>query len=1191
MLKSRGVRFAAPINPDDQSATAETKVNVRIGGFHLDLVGKEGSVSLDTSAVTLVSREEGIGIGVSRVRLSGPYLGNSRAEPPIVAEVTNTRLEYLTTPQNKDLERLLELITPSKAKFDGSDDVIMVDTLLRQRRKGPLLRLTFEEVDVKVKNIAQLYCLPALGEEVARLGTVAKYLPEDDRPGLLSLGIIHKLQLSADVGGRFGVVRASLGDFETAHITIPSLVALAVSEISVTRNQTEELVGSSMAPRTASVNSPVLMMRMIGDDIEPVINLKLRGLNIEYRVPTIIDILDLAEDVTPQDFESSLATSVANLGEHAHSAITGQNTRGTRSAGKSPAGIGKPTVVAVAFRDCVLGLNPLNLASKLDIVLSDAQLEVVLPADDGVRAAVHLNRVSLLLIDEVSDVSSREVPLVRGQTKLPSAGAPQPKDPVTHLRESGFVDICQISSAKITVEINVDDDGDRQAVVEIRDDLLVLETCADSTQTLIALANALKPPTPPSKEVKFKTEVIPMEDLLASISIDAFGKAEGQYNFEDDFEVADDADGDEELDYDDNSPYIVPQQAQSVGSSQVEEKLFDASSIMSDRTSPRPAKKGTAGAGSDDFDIDDNYFGPDSEPDNPARRWDSARNMYDQSKNAEFQKGPLKLSIRDAHVIWNLFDGYDWQHTRDTIAKTVQEVEAKAYERRTRNKRRSGYEQELEEEETVIGDFLFNSIYIGIPANHDPKELTQAINQNIYGETGTETESVAATTVTATSSRFPGGHRSKPKTLKLNRSRHHKITFELKGVNVDLATFPPNSGETQNSILVRILDLDIFDHIPTSTWKKFATFDRDSGPKPNNRNVVCLELLDVKPVPDLAATEMVLTVSVLPLRLHVDQDALDFITRFFEFKDESALTHVSPSDVPFIQRAEINSIPIQLDFKPKRVDYAGLRSGHTTEFMNFLILDSSRMVLKHTIIYGVSGFDRLGKTLNDIWMPDIRRYQLPTVLAGIAPVRSLVNVGSGFKDLIEIPIREYKRDGRIIRSISKGAAAFAKTTGTELVKLGAKVATGTQYVLEGAEGMLVKDPEGRGDSTAGAGWESEDLDEDERKQISLYADQPTGVIQGLRHAYSSLARDLNIARDAIIAVPAEVRETSSATGAAKAVMRHAPTIIFRPAIGATKAIGQTLLGATNSLDPQNIRRMEEVGEPISRHSLFLLTMV
>jgi autophagy-related protein 2 len=73
-----------------------------------------------------------------------------------------------------------------------------------------------------------------------------------------------------------------------------------------------------------------------------------------------------------------------------------------------------------------------------------------------------------------------------------------------------------------------------------------------------------------------------------------------------------------------------------------------------------------------------------------------------------------------------------------------------------------------------------------------------------------------------------------------------------------------------------------------------------------------------------------------------------------------------------------------------------------------------------------------------------------------------------------------------------------------------------------------------------------------------------------------------IARDAIIAVPSEIMESENAQGAAKAVLKRAPTIIFRPAIGATKAIGQTLLGATNSLDPQNRRRMEEVSSLVRR---------
>lgn len=318
----------------------------------------------------------------------------------------------------------------------------------------------------------------------------------------------------------------------------------------------------------------------------------------------------------------------------------------------------------------------------------------------------------------------------------------------------------------------------------------------------------------------------------------------------------------------------------------------------------------------------------------------------------------------------------------------------------------------------------------------------------------------------------------------------------------------------------------------------------------------------------------------MPLRLHVDQDALDFLSRFFEFKDEPAPAPNAPGEAPFLQRVEVNAIRVKLDFKPKRVDYAGLRSGRTTEFMNFFVLDEADMVLRHVIIYGVSGFDKLGQTLNDIWMPDIKRNQLPGVLAGLAPIRSLVNVGSGVKDLVVIPMREYKKDGRIVRSIQKGAVAFAKTTTNELVKLGAKLAIGTQTVLQGAEEFLTSPTGQQGHPISGDGLEDDLADEEEKKQISLYADQPVGVVQGLRGAFASLERDLLMARDAIVAVPGEVMESGSAAGAAKAVWRRAPTVILRPAIGATKAVGQTLLGAGNTLDPTNRRKIEDVSSTV-----------
>ncbi|KAK9776531.1 hypothetical protein SCAR479_06854 [Seiridium cardinale] len=1168
--KARGVRFDAPIKADDKSAAQDNKINIRIGGFHLDLVGKECSVALDTSAVKLVTRDEGVGVGITKIQLAGPFLRRSMGDPPITAAIMNTRIEYLFSPRDNDLERLLELIIPSKNKFDENDDEIMVDTLLRQRRKGGVIRLNFDNIEVNVKKIQQLQCLPALGEEVARLGTVAKYLPEDDRPGVLTLAMIRNFDIAVDIDRRFGKVQASLKDVEAGQITFPSLVAVALGSISVHRNNTEELLGSTA---TIKSSGPVFTMRMIPDAMEPVIKLRMRNLNVEYRVPTIMDILDLAEDATPQDFEAQLAASVANLGDHAHTVITGRQHSDEVSKGKTKAG--KPTKLDLIFRDCLIGLNPLRLDSKLVIALTDAQLKVSLSKSDEATAGFELKKGSILLTDNLKDLGSA----AHSSRRRPSNAS---SEQVVELCSKGFVDICFISAAKANILIGANDDESRFIDVELRDDLLVMETCADSTQTLIALANALQPPTPPSKVPKYKTAVVPVQDLLASISADAFGQAEGTYDFDDDFGMAQELGG-EELEGVDlgESSQSSPLDVHSQFYDETLEGESDSlgGSFMSEHTASQDTSDGVLltnfssqqSEADDDSDlvVHEDFFGTQSVIHGYAPKWNSTENRYESPKDAKSPRYPMTVRVREVHFIWNLFDGYDWTHTREVITKAVEEVEAKALERRGRSDHvrvTADMEAMIEEEETVIGDFLFNSIYIGVPANRDPRELTRNINEAL-NDNATETESVATTTMTATPSRM-GSKRTRKK-LRLDRSKRHKITFELKGINVDVVNFSEESGETQSSIDVKVRDLDVFDHVPTSTWKKFATYDQDAGEREMNTSMAHIELLKVKPVQELSATEFVLKTTILPLRLHVDQDALDFITRFFEFKNADAPIHVSEADVPFIQRAEINSVPVKLDFKPKRVDYAGLRSGHTTEFMNFLILDEARMVLRHTIVYGVSGFDRLGMMLNDIWMPEIKRNQLPGILAGLAPVRSLVNVGSGFKDLIEIPIKEYKKDGKIVRSIGKGAAAFAKTTSTEIVKLGAKVAVGTQYVLQGAEGMLVKP--GDQDTV----WEDEETDNENTKQISLYADQPTGVVQGLRGAYSSLTRDLHVARDAIIAIPGAVQESQSAQDAAKAVLRQAPTIIFRPLIGSSKAIGQTLMGATNSLDPHNRRRIEE----------------
>lgn len=1182
-IKQRGVRFDLPTPPVNTGKVHESMTSVRIEGLQLDLLGKMCGIGVTTSAVNITHQAHKLRLHITKIEASGPHKKGSSADPPVAILMTNTRLTFLNSPRDSDLDRLLALIVPSERQFDDEADEIMVDTLLRQRRKGSVLDLDVGRVKVQLSQLHQLDTIPALVEEVSRLGAVAKYLPEDDRPGLLTLALVQNLEASVDIGGRIGYVDATMTGFEVAHITFPALVAFAIKSVKVERNGIEELVGTASGPNLdIPAQPPALMARMIADQMEPVIKVRLRNMNFEYRVPTLMDLLDLSSESTPQEFDAMLAASVANLGDKAHHALVGAEPLHQQAPAAVKTEQAKSTVINVGFRDCYISLNPLGLTSKLAIVLIDTNVEVDMPTVNDVNVVADLKRMALLLIDDVS--------LIETADERPRPSRHRDSDPmkrtdmVSKMCSKGFVDICQIQAAKVTARVSPASQGQKHVDVELRDKLLVLETCADSTHTLIALAGALKPPTPPSRELEYDTQPMPIQDLMASVTENFFGTAEGAYNIDEDFAMATDSIGGDSFDGEliEEGP-LATRPRFSSGEQGVAECMFDAtsSSILSD-----PPALASIDLMDSEVRVQNDFFSTGPPPDMVAHHWHSNSNSYEEVDAATLRDSPLKVRVRDVHVIWHLFDGYDWQHTRNAITKNVEEVETQAFERRARSGRRSMDEPDSEDED-VVGDCLFNSIYVSIPARNDPRGLVGDINRQLDDDA-----SIAATTVTTATTRTGTGQfRSRSKKLKLGRSKTHKIAFELSGLNVDLVQFAPPQGQkssslgqtefapgqTLASIDLRVNNLEIFDRLPTSTWKKFATYDMDAGERELGTNMVHVELVALKTKSHLAAVENVLRATVLPLRLHVDQDALDFITRFFQFKDDSqAPAHTSPSDEAFIQRAEINEIPVTLDFKPKRVDYTGLRGGRTSEFMNFVNLEGSRLKLRRIITYGVKGWETLGNLLNDTWTPDVKRTQLGGVLAGVGPTRHFVNVGSGLRDLIEIPIKEYQKDGRIVRGLGMGAAAFAQKTGTEIVKLGAKVAIGTQNVLQNAEGMLSGTSDASEAMPIQVGWEDDDMDPEEKKQISLYADQPTGVAQGLRSAYSSLARDLSTARDAIIAVPTEVMESGNARGAAAAVLKRAPTIIFRPAIGASRAVGQALMGANNTMDPKNLRRMEDV---------------
>ena len=1169
-IRPRTVRFQPTPSVAEKTDTARLspgKVDVRIAGAVLDLIGSESAMKLKSSAIKVIFRQEGLGVQIDRSILEGPLIPGNSDPGNINIRLNNIRVEYLPTPKEADLDRLISILTPSKDKYDDDDD-IMVDTLLRQRRQGGVLRVTITELESSCLGLAYIPYLRKLSSELGKLSTVAKYLPEDDRPGILTFGLIKKLDARLIPDKAIGELRLTADLIEGAHVNVPSLMAAQIPTLTITRNNKERLLGELLSTSDVSpvMQPPMIMCRFIADEMEPTIKLKFFNACVEYRVSTLVSFLGL----------NALEPSNHGSYEDRTSRYCASPTSSSSSSGnESTSSLARRAKIAVALRDSAIGLNPTGLSSKALVLLTDASLSSSLEDKKENLATIHIKKASLMVTDNTDNLDTA---LSNADQRLYF----DENDHVQQLTKIGFVPVSYISSASATLKLSESQSDTEQLVdVELRNNLLIIETCADSTQTLISILNSLSPPSPPSKLSKYRTEIVPIEDLLASFTGNAYvtepGPEAGRL-MPSVPEVDDEDPEPQDLEY--VSEFYPPEpqdENDELAESYVESEMADSTILASASVAPVTISESITASSHEEamahslLDFREDYFVPQSAVGGTAHRWNSNQNTYGLPNEKKLQGSPLRVRVRDVHIIWNLFDGYDWQSTRDTISQAVKDIETRASAKRPRSNSRLSPGVE-DDEESVIGDFLFNSIYIGIPANKDPRELASAINHDI-DDLASDTGSYATTTtITGSPARHQQGPRVRQKKLRLARSKHHKMAFELNGISADFLLFPAGSGEVESSLDIRVKNLEVFDHVPTSTWKKFATYMQDAGEREADTNMVHLEILNVKPIADLAASEMILKITVLPLRLHVDQDALDFICRFFEFKDEKAPAPSAPSTPPFLQRVEVNPIKVKLDFKPKRVDYGGLRSGRTTEFMNFFVLDRADMVLRRVILYGVSGFDRVGIMLNNIWSPDVRRNQLPGVLAGLADILSIFDVGSGIKDLVVVPMREYKKDGRIVRSIQKGALAFAKTTTKELVNLGAKLAIGTQTVLQDAESLLKP---GSGEPHT---WESEeDADEDSaKKQISLYADQPIGVVQGLRGAYASLERDLLLARDAIVAVPGEVMASGSATGAAKAVLKQTPTIILRPAIGATKAVGQTLLGAGNTLDRDHYRRMEEV---------------
>lgn len=785
-----------------------------------------------------------------------------------------------------------------------------------------------------------------------------------------------------------------------------------------------------------TTKSPIVLFTYKSNEKGSITDIVVRGFFIEYYTHWL---LLLEKDVTQ--------------GHTAEEIVHVTTPTGPKSSKKAD--------VRFTFHDFALGLTPGRLTSKLCLTIKKGNSDFTF-GNEQFYIKSSFRELSLLLIDDREALKSLGELHVQGSDL----------SPYTSLISDGFVPIGLINTSHVGITVNTDVEevkkrNERLGIwgnlslldLKINSDEHQIDLCADSAHFLMQTINDLKTPVLFREEEKFRVEVNEGfsfgEELGNEIKIIQEG---GLLNGWKQTPI----------------PEQQPTRKDSVSSDfLIVDEYYNEPDTLDGNLEQGISKLSVEESSKSNSEISSLSFADD--------------HFSEKSQGKEIKIFPVSLNMNLSKTKIYFHDGYDWKQTRKSLRRVVKNMEAKAAlqaEKKRKKKAATGDsqstiveegteikhnevrfedeeeriswddEEDYESDDLAVNETLYQSIHLSLPRGVPASELVKSINSQVQSENRSEDSDKEKNL------QINVNVEKHYKDLKLKRSAYHKILVDLKNIEVNVTNFTsrdPRNDETPyalgseiiNQIDFRLESITVYDNVPTSTWNKVLTYMNILGEREVGTSMVQCSITNVRPDPKLAYTEAVIHVKLLPIRLYIDQDTLAFLSRFFEFKDSRV--SLPADEVMYIQKLVIDPIKLKFDYKPKKVDYAGIRAGNNAELANFFILDGSDISLKKAIVYGVLGFPKLGSALKDIYGPYIQKYQLAGILSGLAPVRSIVNIGGGMKDLVAIPVKEYKKDGRLLRSIQKGTSSFAKTTTYELLKLGVKLASGTQVMLENSE--------------------------------------------------------------------------------------------------------------------------------------------
>jgi len=221
----------------------------------------------------------------------------------------------------------------------------------------------------------------------------------------------------------------------------------------------------------------------------------------------------------------------------------------------------------------------------------------------------------------------------------------------------------------------------------------------------------------------------------------------------------------------------------------------------------------------------------------------------------------VRIRVHDCDVAIFLYGGYDWARTRKTIEEEVKEMRRRLT--KIRQLVANGQTQDPSVEETST--LLFNSVYIGLEQDVDelePGALIAAIDDELNDDVENESQS-SWQSLRPPSTGKPQVRSTRVHGKRLTRSSGPSIEFRLSGLDAEVDHYRPGEPFVSKTFAT-VRDVEILDHIKTSTWQKFLTelrSDSRGNIRETDSNMVRVELRTVHPVPNHASEEARLRVS------------------------------------------------------------------------------------------------------------------------------------------------------------------------------------------------------------------------------------------------------------------------------------------------------------------------------------------